>query len=91
MYPDEPWPGGERSHGIQGYRDYVRELLGDDESLLSALSPVLAGTSNLGRNVYCPCGSGAKYKKCCLSRVEEIESRVGRNVLLLALSGRGEV
>jgi hypothetical protein len=91
IYPDEPWPGGERSHGIQGYRDYIRELLGDDESLLSTLSSVLAGTSKLGRNVYCPCGSGAKYKKCCLSRVEEIESRVGRNVLHLALSGRGEV
>jgi len=24
----------------------------------------------IGRNAPCPCGSGAKYKKCCLSQIE---------------------
>lgn len=24
--------------------------------------------SNIGRNAPCPCGSGKKYKKCCLTR-----------------------
>jgi len=27
--------------------------------------------SNVGRNDPCPCGSGKKYKKCCLSQYEE--------------------
>lgn len=31
-------------------------------------------SSNTGRNVPCPCGSGRKYKKCCLQR-EQDESR----------------
>jgi hypothetical protein len=30
-----------------------------------------------GRNDLCPCGSGAKYKRCCLSRQLEIEQFVG--------------
>ncbi len=88
MYPGEPWPGGERGHGEQGYEEYVLELLGGDEGLLSALAPVLAGAARVGRNDRCPCRRGRKYKKCCLGRVEEIERRVGITVLRKALVGR---
>jgi len=91
IYPDEPWPGGERGHGLQGYKDYVLELLGDDENLLLVLSPALVGTSRIGRNGHCPCESGTKYKRCCLPLVEEIQSRVGRDILHRTLSGREEV
>jgi hypothetical protein len=31
--------------------------------------------SNIGRNEPCPCGSGKKYKKCCLDRDEEFAAR----------------
>jgi len=27
--------------------------------------------NEIGRNDKCPCGSGKKYKKCCLPKVEE--------------------
>ncbi len=87
IYPDEPWPGGERGHGLLGYAEYVAELL-EDEQLLSALTPVLTGVVSVGRNVRCPCGSGTKYKRCCLGRVEEVERRVGRAVLREVLIGR---
>ncbi|HBD09832.1 MAG TPA: hypothetical protein DCZ69_16395 [Syntrophobacteraceae bacterium] len=30
----------------------------------------------VGRNDPCPCGSGKKYKKCCLSRQEEVRQNV---------------
>ena len=40
---------------------------GDDDADLSApASPVLNPMRNVGRNDPCPCGSGKKYKKCCL-------------------------
>jgi len=26
----------------------------------------------IGRNTACPCGSGKKYKKCCLNKTQEI-------------------
>ncbi|GEA16614.1 hypothetical protein E308F_28600 [Moorella sp. E308F] len=32
------------------------------------------------RNDFCPCGSGRKYKKCCLPAVEEATRAVGREV-----------
>lgn len=33
----------------------------------SAVQPINHGTIKTGRNDPCPCGSGKKYKKCCLS------------------------
>lgn len=32
-------------------------------------TPFVAGAERLGRNDPCPCGSGRKYKKCCLGRL----------------------
>ena len=31
-----------------------------------SVPPTVAGTPKVGRNDPCPCGSGKKYKKCCL-------------------------
>ena len=31
--------------------------------------------NKIGRNDLCPCGSGQKYKKCCLAKNEQFESR----------------
>lgn len=31
-------------------------------------SPVVKRTLNAGRNEPCPCGSGAKFKRCCLRK-----------------------
>src|SRR6056297_42933 len=35
--------------------------------------------SHIGRNEPCPCGSGKKYKKCCLDK-DQIEQRAQREV-----------
>lgn len=92
LYPEDPWPGGERGHGFRGYAEYAFDLLGGDERLFSSLTPVLAGESDVGRNDGCPCGSGIKYKRCCLQRVEEVERRVDRAILRRAVrSGRRDV
>lgn len=38
------------------------------------LNPIAQVTSSkkIGRNEPCPCGSGKKYKKCCLSKTAEV-------------------
>lgn len=90
LYPDAPWPGGERGHGMLGYAEYVLEMFSDDEQLLSALTPVLTGAVRVGRNAACPCGSGTKHKRCCLPRVERVQGRVGTIVLRDALAGRSD-
>lgn len=48
---------GEYSHGDDGYVEYIREM----EGYVS---------HNTGRNAPCPCGSGRKYKLCCLDEVK---------------------
>ena len=30
----------------------------------------------IGRNELCPCGSGMKYKKCCISKANKGEERI---------------
>jgi tetratricopeptide (TPR) repeat protein len=39
--------------------------------------------AKIGRNDPCPCGSGKKYKRCCLAKVEEAE-RAERQALAAA-------
>lgn len=60
----------EYRHGADGLNDRLREL-----------SP-----TPVGRNSPCPCGSGRKYKACCL-RTNEARLRSLRN-RLTAMSGR---
>jgi uncharacterized protein YecA (UPF0149 family) len=43
----------------------LRELFHQDTRSLLPLAPRPSG--GLGRNAPCPCGSGKKYKHCCLS------------------------
>ena len=44
---------------------------------VGAMGTSAAGANKVGRNEPCPCGSGKKYKKCCLAReqVERAEER----------------
>ncbi len=53
---------GEYSHGDEGFREYRNEMRD-------------LKRYNLGRNKPCPCGSGLKYKKCCLDEVQTVEKR----------------
>jgi hypothetical protein len=41
--------------------------------------------ATIGRNDRCPCGSGRKYKRCCLDRESELRRRTELGVELLAL------
>ena len=51
---------GEYAHGDEGYREYERDMLA-----IAARNP--------GRNDPCPCGSGRKYKRCCIDEVESVK------------------
>jgi len=44
---------------------------GDPEGLLTLTQPFSRGGPKVGRNDPCPCGSGRKYKRCCLKRDSE--------------------
>jgi hypothetical protein len=36
----------------------------------------MANNGKLGRNAPCPCGSGMKYKKCCLTKNRKSEHQL---------------
>jgi len=49
-------------------KNNVQPFMGPQTSGLSSAvsSPMVVHTPKVGRNDPCPCGSGKKYKKCCL-------------------------
>jgi hypothetical protein len=51
-----------RYHSLSGLRSF-----GSDEDWIKPVPEVLARRAEVGRNEPCPCGSGKKYKKCCLN------------------------
>ncbi len=51
----------ERFEEVLGTRRFGRPL---------PLSSEIVKTEKVGRNAPCPCGSGKKYKKCCLNKEE---------------------
>ena len=44
----------------------LREYAGEENEYQRAYTPYERPTEKIGRNELCPCGSGKKYKKCCL-------------------------
>ena len=48
-----------------------KEVAAMREAYLEAMTekpkPVIRPAAKIGRNDPCPCGSGRKYKKCCMS------------------------
>lgn len=52
------WAGYSEDGGYSEYDDYE-----DDEI------PQPAVSTKIGRNDLCPCGSGKKYKKCCMNKL----------------------
>ena len=47
---------------------YKKTLPGEDDKPLPEPVAPIKGGGNVGRNDPCPCGSGKKYKKCCLNK-----------------------
>jgi hypothetical protein len=60
-------PESERDSEDDGYDDELG--IGDEDGLWHGLNlPVRNPLKSVGRNDPCPCGSGKKFKKCCLER-----------------------
>ena len=64
---DGMWITSEIHKGFEGqiWQHEINHLNGVPEQVVSNLIPDPAPFS-VGRNDPCPCGSGKKYKKCCL-------------------------
>jgi preprotein translocase subunit SecA len=48
---------------------HLKEMPGEDEAPLpKPVDPIKKEKEEPGRNEPCPCGSGKKYKQCCLNK-----------------------
>ncbi len=54
---------------MQGISDMMNRIMDEEEVSL----PFIQDEPKLGRNDPCPCGSGKKYKKCCLNKSVHID------------------
>ena len=81
---DSAWYASDR--GDAGVAARLLERGGDEDEwrieLLRRLSASGVPAAHVGRNDPCPCGSGRKYKQCCLARPRDaaslpIDARVG--------------
>jgi len=59
---------------IAGIEPNKPEDISDVERLLNPHIPI-RGEPKIGRNDPCPCGSGLKFKKCCLKKYEKKNQR----------------
>jgi preprotein translocase subunit SecA len=48
--------------------DFDDRIDGRDDDLEEVIRPIMHGDPKVGRNDPCPCGSGKKFKKCCMNR-----------------------
>ena len=62
----QSWNTGEDPGDYDDHSDYVREEIKSSDHSLEE-QPVKVG-KKIGRNDPCPCGSGKKYKKCCMNK-----------------------
>jgi hypothetical protein len=81
------WPGNEYDHGSNGYLEWIKEVLSNSNHLVEIFSPLLGGFVKISRNDGCPCGAGTKYKRCHLSRIEEIRRGVPLTILQQLFAG----
>ena len=50
-------------------KDRLKNLPGEDEEPLPPpVEPIRKEGAEIGRNDPCPCGSGKKYKQCCINK-----------------------
>ncbi|MGZ8525040.1 MAG: SEC-C metal-binding domain-containing protein [Chitinophagaceae bacterium] len=50
-----------------GYREEEKEDNADEDDFYEAQKTIVNTGHKIGRKDPCPCGSGKKYKKCCLN------------------------
>lgn len=63
---DEPGNNGILTIAVQHELDHFQGQLILDQDIKS--EPIKRDNQKVGRNDKCPCGSGKKYKKCCINK-----------------------
>lgn len=71
------WQSYRRIYGQEPWKGYAHGNAGIKEAMALPPSQCSKGAS---RNIKCPCGSGQKYKKCCMGRDAILKSKLRRTL-----------
>jgi hypothetical protein len=71
------WQSYRRNNGKEPWKTYSHGNAGIQEAM--SLSPSQS-SKGCSRNIKCPCGSGRKYKKCCMGRDAILNSKLRRAI-----------
>jgi hypothetical protein len=82
----QPWPFGERSHGIDGLFEAYREMMG-----ISDRDAIVRYLECLSRDIPkghwdCPCGSGKHLRNCHLEQLRALHAKIPAFVAQSALA-----
>ena len=81
----QPWPFGERDHGITGLIEAYGEIVGAfDEVTLRRYLDVLSRNTPRG-HFECPCGSGKRLRNCHLEEIKSLHERIPPQIAQQAL------
>jgi hypothetical protein len=81
----DPWPFGEWRHGLDGMRDYYREVFGTEDVVqASGFLECLASKKAKG-HWNCPCKSGRRLRDCHIDLVRALREKMPRSEAVKAL------
>ena len=82
----EPWPQGERAHGVKGIVQFYREALRVPDAQLMSWLRALA-TDRLEPLARCPCGKRRTLRDCHFARVFALRRRIPAHEVHRTLAG----
>jgi hypothetical protein len=75
----EPWPFGEWRHGLEGMRDYYREVFGTDGIRKARKYLEYLTAKKVKGHWDCPCGSGRPLRHCHVKLVADLREKMPRS------------
>jgi hypothetical protein len=70
------WPFGDRAHGVDGLADFYAELIGTRDLRTVARYLEVLTHARTYRQWLCPCGSGAKLRRCHADQLAALRARL---------------
>jgi hypothetical protein len=73
---DEPWPFGERPHGVPGLLECYGELMGTKETQVIHEYLKYLSRKEVKGHWDCPCGSGSRLRNCHMDHLLELRHKI---------------
>jgi hypothetical protein len=81
-----PWPFGERDHGVGGLYQSYGEAIGENDPETTERMLSLLAMKDVKGHHHCPCGSKKRLRDCCIVRVRTLQQKIEPAVAKAALT-----